>query len=76
MPAYVSFFVTVYSGGCSGMEMYGVSETRNPDAYLVIFFFIKFCSLLCFELWHIRIRLMIRFSCKYNNSVCIVIEVL
>lgn len=36
-------FVADYSGGSSGMEMYDVSETRNPDAYLVIFF-IKSCD--------------------------------
>jgi hypothetical protein len=31
------FLVTVYSGSSCDMEMYGVSETRNPDAYWVIF---------------------------------------
>ncbi|RDX85870.1 YTH domain-containing family protein 2, partial [Mucuna pruriens] len=28
-------FVTVYSGGSSGMEVYGVSESRNHDAYMI-----------------------------------------
>jgi len=28
-------FMTVYSGGSSGMEVYDISETRNHDAHMV-----------------------------------------
>lgn len=31
------FFIAFCSGGSFDMEMYDVSETRNPDSYLVIF---------------------------------------